>query len=57
MLIFARVLQGIVAGPLIPLSQSLLLSNYPPAKRSIARTVVNDCGGRTDLWPDSGRLD
>ncbi|MEL4889484.1 multidrug efflux MFS transporter permease subunit EmrB [Pectobacterium betavasculorum] len=36
MLIFARVLQGIVAGPLIPLSQSLLLSNYPPAKRSIA---------------------
>ncbi len=27
---------GIVAGPLIPLSQSLLLSNYPPAKRSIA---------------------
>ncbi len=36
MLIFARVLQGIVAGPLIPLSQSLLLSNYPPARRSIA---------------------
>lgn len=27
---------GIVAGPLIPLSQSLLLNNYPPAKRSIA---------------------
>ena len=36
MLIFFRVLQGIVAGPLIPLSQSLLLSNYPPAKRSMA---------------------
>jgi DHA2 family multidrug resistance protein len=36
MLIFFRVIQGIVAGPLIPLSQSLLLSNYPPAKRSIA---------------------
>ncbi|MCV9880464.1 multidrug efflux MFS transporter permease subunit EmrB [Brenneria izbisi] len=36
MLIFARVLQGIAAGPLIPLSQSLLLNNYPPAKRSIA---------------------
>lgn len=36
MLIFSRVLQGIVAGPLIPLSQSLLLNNYPPAKRSIA---------------------
>lgn len=25
-----------IAGPLIPLSQSLLLNNYPPAKRSIA---------------------
>lgn len=36
MLIFCRVLQGVVAGPLIPLSQSLLLNNYPPAKRSIA---------------------
>lgn len=36
MLISFRVLQGVVAGPLIPLSQSLLLSNYPPAKRSIA---------------------
>ncbi|ENJ4806304.1 DHA2 family efflux MFS transporter permease subunit [Citrobacter sedlakii] len=36
MLIFFRVVQGIVAGPLIPLSQSLLLNNYPPAKRSIA---------------------
>ena len=36
MLIFFRVVQGLVAGPLIPLSQSLLLNNYPPAKRSIA---------------------
>lgn len=36
MLIFFRVIQGLVAGPLIPLSQSLLLNNYPPAKRSIA---------------------
>lgn len=36
MLIFFRVLQGVVAGPLIPLSQSLLLNNYPPAKRSTA---------------------
>ena len=39
MLIFFRVLQGVVAGPLIPLSQSLLLSNYPPAKRSIALSL------------------
>lgn len=36
MLIFFRVIQGIVAGPLIPLSQSLLLNNYPPEKRSSA---------------------
>ncbi|MDJ0088811.1 multidrug efflux MFS transporter permease subunit EmrB [Pantoea allii] len=39
MLIFFRVIQGIVAGPLIPLSQSLLLNNYPPAKRSIALSL------------------
>lgn len=36
MLIIFRVIQGIVAGPLIPLSQSLLLNNYPAAKRSTA---------------------
>ncbi|WAM44029.1 multidrug efflux MFS transporter permease subunit EmrB [Edwardsiella piscicida] len=36
MLILFRVLQGLVAGPLIPLSQSLLLGNYPPAKRNMA---------------------
>ena len=29
MLIFFRVLQGLVAGPMIPLSQTLLLSSYP----------------------------
>ncbi|WP_428943847.1 multidrug efflux MFS transporter permease subunit EmrB [Pantoea sp. FN060301] len=39
MLIFFRVIQGVVAGPLIPLSQSLLLSNFPPAKRSIALSL------------------
>ncbi|NIF21081.1 multidrug efflux MFS transporter permease subunit EmrB [Pantoea sp. Acro-835] len=39
MLIFFRILQGVVAGPLIPLSQSLLLSNYPPAKRSVALSL------------------
>ena len=39
MLIFFRIIQGIVAGPLIPLSQSLLLNNYPPAKRSIALSL------------------
>lgn len=36
MLIAARIIQGAVAGPMIPLSQSLLLSTYPPAKSSMA---------------------
>ena len=36
MLVMFRVLQGAVAGPMIPLSQSLLLSNYPPDKKGLA---------------------
>ena len=36
MLIVFRVLQGAIAGPIIPLSQSLLLNNYPPEKRGMA---------------------
>ena len=36
LLIAARVLQGAVAGPMIPLSQSLLLANYPPEKKGLA---------------------
>ena len=36
MLIAARILQGAVAGPMIPLSQALLLSSYPPAKSGMA---------------------
>jgi len=35
-LIAFRVLQGLAAGPLIPLSQSLLLASYPPAKAGMA---------------------
>lgn len=35
-LIFCRVIQGLVAGPLIPLSQSLLMRNYPPEKCNLA---------------------
>ena len=38
-LLAARVLQGAVAGPLIPLSQSLLLSSYPKAKSSLALSL------------------
>jgi DHA2 family multidrug resistance protein len=36
LLIFFRVIQGAVAGPMIPLSQSLLLSSYPKAKAGTA---------------------
>ena len=36
-LIFFRVLQGIVAGPMIPLSQTLLLASYP---RALAGTAM-----------------
>src|SRR5438270_8703260 len=36
MLILARVFQGAVAGPMIPLSQALLLSSYPKARAGTA---------------------
>ncbi len=36
MLIVFRVIQGAVAGPMIPLSQSLMLSIYPPEKKNTA---------------------
>ncbi len=35
-LLTARVIQGLVAGPLIPLSQAILLGSYPKEKSSIA---------------------
>ena len=35
-LIAFRVLQGLVAGPMIPLSQTLLLASYPPAMAGMA---------------------
>jgi MFS transporter, DHA2 family, multidrug resistance protein len=36
MLIFFRVIQGAVAGPMIPLSQTLLLASYPREKSGVA---------------------
>src|SRR6185437_6269605 len=36
MLVAFRALQGLVAGPMIPLSQSLLLASYPQAKAGAA---------------------
>ena len=38
-LIAFRVVQGLVAGPMIPLSQTLLLSSYPPAKAGLAMAM------------------
>ncbi len=35
-LVFFRVVQGAVAGPMIPLSQSLMLASYPKAKAGMA---------------------
>jgi DHA2 family multidrug resistance protein len=40
LLIAFRVLQGLVAGPMIPLSQTLLLASYPPAKAGTAMANV-----------------
>lgn len=39
MLVLFRVMQGAVAGPMIPLSQSLMLFNYPIAKRGMALSL------------------
>lgn len=36
MLITSRFLQGFCSGPMVPLSQSLLLLNYPPEKRNVS---------------------
>nr|VXZ81377.1 Multidrug resistance protein B [Klebsiella pneumoniae] len=56
MLIFFRVIQGIVAGPLIPLSQSLLLSNYPRRSALSPGAVVDDGDCRAHLRSDPRRL-
>lgn len=39
MLIVCRVLQGVFAGPMIPLSQSLLIANYPDDKKGLATAL------------------
>ncbi len=39
MLVIFRVLQGAVAGPMIPLSQSLLLEAYPESKKGFATAL------------------
>jgi DHA2 family multidrug resistance protein len=53
LLVFFRVLQGLVAGPMIPLSQTLLLASYPPAK---AGTALALWGVTTLVAPIAGPL-
>ena len=52
-LIAARILQGAVAGPMIPLSQSLLLASYTPAKSAMALALW---GMTTLVAPIAGPL-
>ncbi len=53
LLIAFRVLQGFVAGPMIPLSQTLLLSTYPPQKAGSALALW---GVTTLVAPVAGPL-
>src|SRR5574343_1139846 len=53
MLVFFRVLQGLVAGPMIPLSQTLLLASYP---RAMAGTALALWGVTTLVAPVVGPL-
>ena len=53
-----RVLQGLVAGPLYPMTQTLLIAVYPPAKRGHGAGAAGDGhGGRADCRADPRRLD
>ena len=36
MLVICRALQGLFSGPMVPLSQTILLRTFPPDKRTIA---------------------
>ena len=57
MLVAARILQGAVAGPMIPLSQAMLLAVYPPERRvsalslwSMVAIVAPICGPLLGGW-------
>ena len=39
MLVLFRLMQGLVSGPMVPLSQSLIMSNYPPEKRGMGLAI------------------
>lgn len=57
MLVLARILQGAVAGPMMPLSQAMLLQIFPPERRlsalslwSIVAIVAPICGPLAGGW-------
>lgn len=35
-IVFFRLMQGLVSGPMVPLGQSIMMNAYPPAKRGVA---------------------
>ena len=39
MLVVARLIQGLVSGPMVAIAQALLLRNYPPQKRGMAMGI------------------
>jgi DHA2 family multidrug resistance protein len=39
MLVALRLLQGFVSGPMVPLSQTLMVRNFPPEKRGAAMGI------------------
>ncbi len=56
-LIFFRVVQGLMAGPLIPLSQEFIIKELSARKKNICSGImVNDRDYRSDMWADIGRL-
>ncbi|MEI6027995.1 MAG: DHA2 family efflux MFS transporter permease subunit [Betaproteobacteria bacterium] len=52
-LVVCRIFQGLVAGPMMPLSQTLLLASYPPA---LAGTAMAFWGMTTLVAPVTGPL-
>jgi DHA2 family multidrug resistance protein len=55
-LVVFRIMQGLAAGPMIPLSQTLLLSSYPAAKAGTAlalwgMTTLSGRGGSMNGFP------
>lgn len=50
-----RTTQGIFAGPMIPLSQSLLLANYPDDRKNLAFALISMVAAAPVLGPVQAR--